>query len=86
MLAESMEKLRGIAGQLETGLQTFDAILENNDVAALYAASRGMLAALRALHDLDAGLLPPAGKSRIEAMIRSERERRGGRDNFNTGF
>lgn len=86
MHAESMEKLKVVAGQLEDSLRTFETILESDDIAALYPASRGVLAALRALYDAKADLLPPAGKARIEELVKQEQSKRGGRDSFNTGF
>ena len=75
-----------MAGNLEAALKTFEGILETTDITALYPASRGVLAALRALYDGDPTLLPPEARARVEAQIEGEKKKKGGRDPFNTGF
>ena len=86
MQADSKEKLRAIAGQLEAALGTFESILETEDLAPLYRAAHGVKDALKALHEQDPALLPPEAGARVQALLQSERKRQGGRDNFNTGF
>jgi hypothetical protein len=86
MQAESKEKLRAIAGQLESALGTFESILETEDLAALYRASHAVKEALKALHEQDPALMTPGAASRIQGMLKPEGKKQGGRDNFNTGF
>lgn len=86
MQADSKEKLRAIAGQLERALGTFESILESEDLAALYRATQSVQDALKDLHDLDRSLLTPEGSARVQELQKTARKRRDGRDNFNTGF
>ena len=86
MRAESKEKVRVVAGQLDESLRTLEGILESEDVGVLYRVSRGLLGALRALHDEDASLLTPEGKVRIQDLLKQEQDKRTGRADFNTGF
>ena len=86
MQAESKEKLRAIAGQLDAALLAFESILESEDLAALYRATRSLQDALKSLHDLDPSLLPPEADARLLELLAKERKKAGGRDNFNTGF
>lgn len=86
MNTEHRERLKTVAAHLEESLQTFDAILESEDIAALYPASRSVLAALMELHGADATLLSAEGRTRVEEQINKEKRKRSGRDSFNTGF
>jgi hypothetical protein len=86
MQAESKEKLRAIAGQMESALMTFESILESEDLAALYRAAQSIQDVLKDLHDLDRSLLTPEGGARVQELLKTARKRRDGRDNFNTGF
>jgi predicted metal-dependent phosphoesterase TrpH len=86
MQAESKEKLRAIAGQLDAALLTFESILESEDLAALYRATHSLQDALKSLHDHDPSLLPPEALTRVQELLNKERKKAGGRDNFNTGF
>lgn len=86
MQAESKDKLRVIAGQLDDALRTFESILESEDLAALYRASHAVQEALKSLHGQDPSLLPPEALARVQELLNKDRKKAGGRDNFNTGF
>ena len=75
-----------MASHLEDALKVFESILENDDIAALYPASRNVLATLTELHATDSSLLSPESRARVEAQANQEKKKRSGRDSFNTGF
>jgi hypothetical protein len=85
MNPQEMKSIRVATGQIEKAMETFEGILAESDYAALFRSCSALMEALQNLHTLDAGLVSPANRERIENQ-QSRNRKQPGRDTFTTGF
>ncbi|MDB5103675.1 MAG: hypothetical protein JWP91_1364 [Fibrobacteres bacterium] len=85
MSIQKSGNMRDAVGKLEVILADFEAILEETQNRPLYKASLCLVDALTHLHEMDATLLDPETRLRVEALIEKAKPKPG-RNTFNTGF